>query len=160
MMSFFGVGKDASGNYFNNGQERLPANWRNRVESYSNVSEEILAMYALHVSLGHHVSNPHGTRILTLIQPVPFGGNVGRNNFNGLNFGSYIQDGQIDPELPFNALCLMYQALTGAQPGLIGQAVNLPVNALNALTAGLAPMAANLGCPLNHNDGSQVDSSP
>ncbi|SMQ55948.1 unnamed protein product [Zymoseptoria tritici ST99CH_3D7] len=135
MMSFFGASKDASGNYVNNGQERLPENWYNRVEHYSNVSEEILAMYALH--------------------PVPFGGNVGKGNFNGLNSGTDIVNGKINPDLPYNALCLMYQALTGAQPGLLGVAVNLPVNSLSAITKGLAPMAANLGCPTNHNDGSQ-----
>lgn len=66
MMSFFGAGKDAQGNYFFNGAEKLPENWYNRKTSYSNgVGLEIVAMY--------------------LVDPKLFGGNIGADNFLGLN---------------------------------------------------------------------------
>lgn len=83
MMSFFGAGKDASGNYFFNNEERLPANWYNRKTSYSNgVTEEIVAMYL--VSVSHKLVPCHGL-LLIIPQPKPFGGNVGAGNFLGLN---------------------------------------------------------------------------
>lgn len=51
MMSFFAISKDANGNYVQNSGERVPPNWRPRVESYdSEVTSEILQMYLLNVS--------------------------------------------------------------------------------------------------------------
>lgn len=134
MMSFFGADK-VNGQYVWNGGERIPPNWRNRVDPYDNnkVGSQIIRMYALH--------------------PVPFGGNIGRNNFNGLNFSTYIQDGKFNPDTPADAMCLIYQALTGGFPSELGQVVNIPVDISNAITAGLLPMAKNFGCPLNHNSG-------
>ncbi|GIZ42141.1 hypothetical protein CKM354_000542000 [Cercospora kikuchii] len=134
MMSFFGADK-VNGQYVWNGGERIPPNWRNRFDSYDNnkVGSQIIRMYALH--------------------PVPFGGNVGRNNFNGLNFSTYIQDGKFNPDTPADAMCLIYQALTGGFPSELGQVINIPVDISNAITAGLLPMAKNFGCPLNHNSG-------
>ncbi|KAI6885536.1 Cloroperoxidase [Hortaea werneckii] len=137
MMSFFGADK-VNGEYVWNGGERIPPNWRARVEPYDNnkVGIQIIEMY--------------------LMNPVLFGGNVGRNNFNGLNFSTYIQDGKLNTDLGDNALCLIYQALTGGFPSQLGQVINLPVALVNAMTAEIAPMAENLGCPLNHNSGSSV----
>lgn len=52
MMSFFGVDKK-NGQYVKNSGERLPPNWRARVDPYDNnkVGGQIIAMYLLHVSL-------------------------------------------------------------------------------------------------------------
>lgn len=52
MMSFFAANKTSDGKYVFNGGERIPPNWRSRVDPYDNgkVGREILAMYALHVS--------------------------------------------------------------------------------------------------------------
>ncbi|RMY64437.1 hypothetical protein D0863_09821 [Hortaea werneckii] len=137
MMSFFGADK-VNGEYVWNGGERIPPNWRARVEPYDNnkVGIQIVEMY--------------------LMNPVLFGGNVGRNNFNGLNFGAYIKDGKLNTDLGDNTLCLVYQALTGGFPSELGQLINLPVALVNAMTAKIAPMAENIGCPLNHNSGSSV----
>lgn len=140
-MSFFGADK-VNGQYVWNGGERIPPNWRNRVDSYDNnkVGGQIIAMYLLH--------------------PVPFGGNIGRNNFNGLNFDTYIKDGKLNSDTPANAMCLIYQALTGGFPAELGQLINIPVAVQSAITAKLLPMSQNFGCPLNHNSGDSVSGAP
>lgn len=53
MMSFFGANKDANGNYYWNGGERLPPNWRPRIKAYDDIelSKQIVTMYLLNVSL-------------------------------------------------------------------------------------------------------------
>lgn len=86
-------------------------------------------------------------------QPVAFGGNVGQNNFNGMNYSTYIQDGKLDTDAPYNAMCLIYQTLTGPFPAELGQVIDLPVAVESAIAAKIAPMAANLGCPKNPNSG-------
>ncbi|KAM3417990.1 hypothetical protein BST61_g6201 [Cercospora zeina] len=134
MMSFFSISKDASGNYFVNDGERVPPNWRPRVDTYDDqIINEILQMY--------------------LLNPVLFGGNVGPNNFNGLNSGEAIQDGTLVDTAPGAAACLIYQAIASGFPATFGEAINTPVDILNRITDRLAPFASNFGCPVNHNDG-------
>ncbi|KXT09316.1 hypothetical protein AC579_260 [Pseudocercospora musae] len=140
MMSFFGADK-VDGKYVFNGGERIPPDWRARVDPYDNnkVGNQIIAMYLLH--------------------PVPFGGNVGPGNFNGLNYSSYISNGQLNQQTASYAMCLIYQTLTGGFPSELGQLINIPVAVENAITSKLAPMAQNFGCPLNHNSGSSASGS-
>ncbi|KAK5119735.1 hypothetical protein LTR85_007311 [Meristemomyces frigidus] len=136
MMSFFGANKTSSGDYVWNGGERIPPNWFNRVVPYNNqlVGTEIITMYAEN--------------------PVLFGGNIGRNNFNGLNISSYFTNGKPNAQTASEAMCLIYQALTGAFPSELGQLVDIPVAVESAIASKLAPMAANFGCPANPNSGS------
>ncbi|KAI5361664.1 Putative chloroperoxidase [Septoria linicola] len=136
MMSFFAVNKDGSGNYVENSGERAPPNWRPRLEPYKNrdVTREIVAMY--------------------LLNPVLFGGNVGPNNFNGLNSGTAIREGGLVDTAPPAVLCLIFQTIASGFPATSGQVINLPINILNQITNELAPFASNIGCPLNHDGGS------
>lgn len=150
-MSFFSIDKAADGSYVENSGERAPPNWRPRVAPYSgsDVVREIVAMYIA------NVSGSFSSPILPLTnstQPVLFGGNVGQNNFIGLNSGAAIRDGRLVDTAPSAILCLLFQALQSAIPATVGQAVNLPVNILNQITQ-LAPFATNIGCPSNPNDG-------
>lgn len=89
-----------------------------------------------------------------------FGGNIGRGNFNGLNFSSYIQNGKLNSDTPNNAMCLIYQTLTGAFPSELGQIVNLPVQVLGDMQDKLLGFGKNFGCPLNPNSGGSVSGSP
>ncbi|KAK4496979.1 hypothetical protein PRZ48_011428 [Zasmidium cellare] len=138
MMSFFGANKTSDGQYVWNGGERIPPNWRARVDPYTNfkVGREIFAMYLLH--------------------PVAFGGNIGQNNFLGMNFSTYIQNGQLNLNTPYDAMCLLYQTLTGPFPAELGNVINLPVAVENAITAKILRMAQNFGCPINPNSGDGV----
>ena len=73
-----------------------------------------------------------------------------------MNFSSYLTNGNLNEQTPSYAMCLIYQTLTGGFPSELGQLINLPVSVLNAISSKLAPMAANFGCPRNHNSGSSV----
>jgi len=72
--------------------------------------------------------------------------------------GSYIKNGTLDPKAGTDAACLAYTSV-GFTPGEVGNVLNTPVNVLNAITAQSAPFLANLGCPLNSNDGSTIPGS-
>jgi hypothetical protein len=74
--SFFGAKDNGDGTYSFTGEEKIPDNWTNRVEPYTNqlVVQEILAQYLLH--------------------PVLFGGNTGNGGFDLINFGG-IKDGKL-----------------------------------------------------------------
>ncbi|EME45343.1 hypothetical protein DOTSEDRAFT_170687 [Dothistroma septosporum NZE10] len=137
MMSFFGVGK-VNGRYLANSGERLPPNWRARLDPYDNnkVGDQIFAMYNLH--------------------PVPFGGNVGPNNFLGLNYSSYVSNGQLNQQTADYAMCLIYQTLTGGFPAELGQLINFPVGVLGAMQQKLLGFGQSFGCPLNHNSGGSI----
>lgn len=54
MMSFFGADK-VNGEYVWNGGERIPPNWRARVEPYDNnkVGIQIVEMYLMNVRMPH-----------------------------------------------------------------------------------------------------------
>lgn len=127
--SFFGAEK-VNGEWTFNGKEKIPDNWTNRVEPYTNrlVVEQILAMYLLH--------------------PVQFGGNTGDGQFNAIDFGA-IKDGKL-PESPKPdvVLCLLYQLATERIPSSLNGLLTPTVEALSFATSKLNPMFKNLGCPL------------
>lgn len=157
MMSFFSASKDANGNYYQNSGERIPPNWRARTDPYdgTKVGLQIVAMYLEHVCLPSPISqSEHMTD--NRIQPVLFGGNVGKGNFNALNLGSTITNGTFNPQTGSDALCLIYQLLTGGIPSEVGQLIDIPVALETAIAGKLNPMFANFGCPLNYNSGSSV----
>lgn len=141
MMSFFGVDKTNAGEYIANSGERIPPNWRNRREPYTllGVGPEILEMLLAH--------------------PVQFGGNLGANNFNGLNFSNSIQNGELTETTGPALLCLIYQAATSQINSQVGVVSKLPVELVNKLTEGFAPWVQNLGCPNAYNDGSESPGS-
>lgn len=77
-----------------------------------------------------------------------------------MNFSSYIRNGQLDTQTPYYAMCLIYQTLTGGFPAELGNVIDIPIAVQNAITSKVAPMASNLGCPLNHNSGNSVSGAP
>lgn len=110
--------------------ERLPENWTNRIEPYSNrlVTEQILAMYFL--------------------APVPFGGNVGPGTFVPLNWRDVIENGTIATDIqPEAAVCLLYMLATQSVPSTLNGLVTPTVEALSFLATRVAPSFDNLGCP-------------
>lgn len=128
--SFFGAQDNGDGTYSFNNQEKIPANWTNRVEPYDlmKVGREILAMY--------------------LLKPVPFGGNTAAGTFDVINFGS-IQNGTISPGVdPKVGACLLYQLLTERVPSYLNAVVTPSVDALSFVATKLSGTDfANLGCP-------------
>lgn len=109
--------------------ERLPANWINRVAPYSNrlVTQEILAMY--------------------LLNPRPFGGNTADGSYNTINWQS-IKNGELKLgiEAP-ETLCLIYQIATQVQPSTLNGIVTPTVEALSFFLSRVQPEFDNLGCP-------------
>lgn len=109
--------------------ERLPANWINRVEPYSNrlVTQEILAMY--------------------LLNPRPFGGNTADGSFDTINWQA-IQNGELklSIEAP-ETLCLIYQVATQVQPSMLNGIVTPTIEALSFFLSRVQPEFDNLGCP-------------
>lgn len=111
-------------------EERLPANWINRVEPYSNrlVVEQILAMY--------------------LLRPVAFGGNVGDGTFAPLNWRGLIVNGTLGNDIqPAAVSCLLYQLATQSVPSTLNGLVTPTVEAISFFLTRVAPEFANLGCP-------------
>lgn len=82
-----------------------------------------------------------------------FGGNVGRGNFNGMNFSSYIENGKLRTDATNQFMCLIYQSVTAAVPSEFGKFVELPVALYNAMTSKLQGVAQNFGCPIDPNNG-------
>ncbi|SMQ52898.1 unnamed protein product [Zymoseptoria tritici ST99CH_3D1] len=108
--------------------ERLPSNWINRVEPYSNgdVVREILAMY--------------------LEAPVLFGGNTAQGKFLGLDFGA-IKEGKLDAGIEGPALtCLLYQLALGNVPSTLNGVVTPVVETLSGVFGTVSKEFANLGC--------------
>jgi hypothetical protein len=131
MKSFFGAEEDGSGGW-NHVPERIPENWFSRVEPYTNngVTNEILAQY--------------------LMYPKLFGGNIGKNNFNGLStpFG-IIQDGKLpDAATASDILCLLYQLATMSVPSSLSTVTDITADALNFSVGKLNPLFQNQGCAL------------
>lgn len=128
--SFFGTSRDASGTW-RAVPERIPDNWHNRRAPYT-------------LDLGVK-------QILAQYQPYPkmFGGNIGTNNFNALNFG-LIRDGKLASTASIkDTTCLLFQLATTQIPNTLAQVVALPLNLLNWATRKLAPALVNAGCVLN-----------
>lgn len=109
-------------------RERLPENWINRVEPYTNrlVTREILKMY--------------------LLNPRPFGANTADGGFTGLNWRQ-IQNGKLElsVEAP-ETLCLLYQLATQVQPSTLNGVITPTVEALSFFLTRVGPEFDNLGC--------------
>lgn len=132
--SFFGAAFDpvAPGGwkYIN---ERIPSNWYNRRSPYTidDVAIEILAQYVQY--------------------PKLFGGNIGKNNFNGLpsSFG-IIRNGKFpDPFTASDIVCLFYQIATEGTPSTLSAITTLPLKVLNWSVGKLNPVFKNAGCALH-----------
>ncbi|KAK4500726.1 hypothetical protein PRZ48_008916 [Zasmidium cellare] len=112
-------------------EERLPNNWINRIEPYSNrlVTQEILKMY--------------------LLNPRPFGGNVGDNTFAPLDWRDLISNGTIKKDIqPAAVSCLLYQLATQSVPSTLNGVVTPTVEAISFFLTRVAPQFDNLGCPI------------
>jgi len=128
--SFFGAEKQSDGSWAFNGEEKIPANWTNRVEPYSSsdVVAEILAQYLLH--------------------PVLFGGATGNGGFDLLNFGPSIKNGTLIAGNLDSTVCLIYQLVSERLPSYLNGLVTPLVTALGFLTKTLGILGtSNLGCP-------------
>ena len=129
--SFFGAQKNDDGTYSFTGEEKIPNNWINRVEPYTNelVTDEILAQY--------------------LEYPVLFGGATGNGGFDLLNYG-YINNGNLiaTPGVTETS-CLLYQLLSERLPSGLNTVLDPTIAALSLITTKLgATDLNNLGCPL------------
>lgn len=128
--SFFGASQNTDGTYSFTGQEKIPDNWTNRIEPYSDflVGAEILKMYALH--------------------PVMFGGNTANGTFDAINFGA-IQNGMLPVDAdPKVVSCLLYQIVTERVPSSLNSIITPTVTGLSFVLSKLAGTSyANLGCP-------------
>lgn len=127
--TFFGAVKNSDGSYSFNGQEKIPANWTNRVKPYTNqdVTTEILAQY--------------------IEYPVLFGGSTGNGGFNLLNFGSIKNGTLVATPGATETSCLLYQLTTQSIPSYANGVITPSVDALSFALKKLSPSFANLGCP-------------
>jgi hypothetical protein len=125
--SYFGAAQDSNGDWYHT-PERIPDNWHNRRQPYTLPSgmNEINFMYWKY--------------------PKAFGGNVGKGNFNMLNYGS-IKDGKLDATAE-NLLCLLYQLATSQIPNTVSQLLDIPLDAITWAAGKLNPTFANAGCAL------------
>ncbi|KAH9224889.1 putative aromatic peroxygenase [Leptodontidium sp. 2 PMI_412] len=128
--SFFGARDNGDGTYSFTGEEKIPDNWYNRIEPYSNsdVVTEILAQY--------------------LEYPVLFGGATGNGGFNAINFNG-IKDGKLIavPDAP-TTLCLLYQLATERVPSSLNGILSPTVETLSFVLSKLSPQLKSLGCPI------------
>jgi hypothetical protein len=129
--SFFGAVQNADGTWGFNGQEKIPDNWTNRVEPYTNrlVVQEILKMYAL--------------------DPVEFGGNTADGSFNVIDFQDLITGGEFKPGAdPKVTSCLLYMLLTERVPSYFNSILTPTVETLSFVATKLSGTDfSNLGCP-------------
>jgi len=126
--SFFGAKSDGNGGW-THVPERIPDNWFSRATPYTgtDVVAEILAQY--------------------LAAPVAFGGNVGKGNFVGLDFGP-IKNGQWSPTSAADVGCLLQQAVLAAVPQTIQGLITAPLSALQGIAGKINPIfAKDFGCP-------------
>ncbi|KAH4202786.1 hypothetical protein HBH42_022670 [Parastagonospora nodorum] len=127
--SFFGTTQDSNGQWQHTA-ERIPDGWHNRRYPYTTASgvEQILAQL--------------------LAYPKPFGGNIGPNNFNAVNFG-VIRDGKLpDSATAGDILCLLYQLATSQVPNTLTGVLALPLNLVKWSASKLNPVFDNAGCAL------------
>ena len=119
--SFFGAQSDGKGGYTFNNQEKIPANWYNRKAPFTitDASVEVVAQY--------------------LKYPVLFGGNVGQNNFDALNFGADFKNGQFNATTQ-NVLCLLYQFATDNIPSSLSGVLELPLAVVSFAVGKLNPV--------------------
>lgn len=129
--SFFGAEQAADGSWFFNNKEKIPDNWYNRVDPYSNndVTNQIVEMYLLH--------------------PVMFGAATGPGSFNALPKFGAINEGYISSGISAtDTSCLLYQLATGNIPSYANGVLTPTVNALSFIATKVSPSFANLGCPI------------
>ncbi|KAI9846883.1 MAG: hypothetical protein M1837_003495 [Sclerophora amabilis] len=127
--SFFGAEQRPDGSWVFNGREKIPDNWYNRADSYTLADSvvEILAQY--------------------LAYPVLFGGNVGKGNFDALDFGIIKNGNLTTPDLS-STLCLLYQLAVDNVPSSLSDVLELPLRIVSFTTGKLNPVFQNFGCPL------------
>lgn len=126
--SFFGASQDSNGEWYFNGEEKIPENWTNRVEPYTImlVGNEIFAQY--------------------MEYPVMFGGNTGHGTFEPIDWNG-IKNGKLDaPDGP-NTACLIYQFATQSIPSSLNSVITPGVMGLAKALSVLMPGYENLGCP-------------
>jgi len=127
--SFFGTPQDSNGQWERTA-ERIPDGWHNRRSPYTTASgvEQIIAQFHAY--------------------PKLFGGNIGPNNFNGINVG-VIRDGKLpDGATAGDILCLLYQLATSQVPSTLTGVLALPLNLVKWSASKLNPMFDNAGCAL------------
>lgn len=131
--SFFGASPPASGDLskpwtFNN-MEMIPPNWYPRTTPYTIplVAAEIGAQYFAY--------------------PVAFGGNVGTNNFNGLNFGSYFKNGKPSATTAQDFGCLLYALVTDNVPSSLTSAVTYNAVTRAFVNSMIGGSRSAFGCP-------------
>jgi len=127
--SFFGAHEQSDGTWTFGNDEKIPANWTNRVAPYSNedVTAQILEMY--------------------LLDPVLFGGNTASGSFDVVTFGS-IKNGTLPKGLDAtDTSCLLYQLATQSVPSYLNGVITPTVSALTFILTKVSPSFANLGCP-------------
>ena len=119
--SFFGAQSDGKGGYTFNNQEKIPGNWYNRKAPFTitDAAVEVVAQY--------------------LEYPVLFGGNVGQNNFDALNFGADFKNGQFSATAQ-NVLCLLYQFATDNVPSSLSGVLELPLEVVSFAVGKLNPV--------------------
>lgn len=129
--SFFGAEMNSAGEWEFNGQEKIPANWTNRVEPYTDelVGQQIIEMYLLH--------------------PVPFGGNTAAGTFDVIDFSDFITNGTFSVDAnPKVTSCLLYMLLTERVPSYLNSVLTPTVDILSFIATKLSGTDfANLGCP-------------
>jgi len=109
-------------------EEKIPANWTNRVNPYSDsdVGTEIIAQY--------------------IEYPVLFGGATGNGGFDLINYGG-IKNGSLVAVPGPQAACLLYQLATERVPSSLNGFITPTVDALSFALGKLTPALQNLGCP-------------
>jgi len=85
--------------------------------------------------------------VLYTAHSVLFGGNVGVGNFDALNLGQSITNGQLTTD-PGDLLCLFYQIATDNVPDSLSSVLNLPASVLSFITGKLNSVFATSGCSL------------
>ena len=114
--SFFGAKKNKAGTYSFTGQEKIPANWTNRItrEFCSCQTSDICLSHLLTLPLAY--SNMDVTQQILdmyLLYPVLFGGNTGNGQFDVITTSNgMITNGTLTATSPSDLLCLIYQLTT------------------------------------------------
>ena len=128
--SFFGAEKQSDGTYTFTGEEKIPANWTNRLTPYSvfDVGVQIFEMY--------------------LLYPVEFGGSTGTGTFNALPDWADIKNGTLQSADAAAVSCLLYQLATERVPSYANGLVGPTADALSFTLGKLNPIFQNLCCPI------------
>lgn len=131
--SFFGAVQNSSApGGWSHVPEKIPDNWFSRRAPYTltDVGNQIFTMYGKY--------------------PKLFGGNVGKNNFDGLNTTfDFITQGKVpDTATAADFTCLLYQIATGPVPSSFSTTTDITGKVLDWSLGKLNPVFKNAGCPL------------